>query len=110
MSNTSRSEYLQTIQPRYRKASKIEKNKILFEFCNICGYNRKCTISQTSEKYGYLIRNHLLKAIIFLWLPFYPYHITEKVNKALLSISPTTIDRLLSNLKILYNKSGLATI
>jgi len=141
MSNTSRSEYLQSIQPRYRKANKTEKNKILDEFCMICGYNRKYAIRLLNQKsppkcdwekrkrgpkkkYDHpdilkvltriwsatnLPCSKRLKAIIPLWLPFYPYHVTEKVNKALLSISPATIDRLLSKHRTRYNKRGLAT-
>jgi len=50
-----------------------------------------------------------LKAIIPLWLPYYPYHVTEKVEDALLTISAATIDRLLSKHRTRYNKRGLAT-
>ncbi|MFC2088049.1 integrase, partial [Calditrichota bacterium] len=50
MSNTSRSEYLLSIKHRYLNASKIEKNKILDEFCSICGYNRKYAIRLLNQK------------------------------------------------------------
>ena len=141
MSNTSKREYLQTIQPRYIKTSKLEKNKILDEFCSVCGYNRKYAIrllNQKSppkcfwemrkpgpkQKYNHpdivkvltkiwittnLPCSKRLKTIIPLWLPYYPYHITERVEKALLTISPATIDRLLSRYRTRYNKRGLAT-
>jgi len=33
--------YLQTIDRRYRQASRAGKGVILDEFCSICGYNRK---------------------------------------------------------------------
>ena len=36
--------YLQQIKPRYKKASKAEKKRILDEFCAVCGYNRKYAI------------------------------------------------------------------
>lgn len=44
MSEKSRKEYLQEIKVRYKKATKKEKNKILDEFCQVCGYNRKYAI------------------------------------------------------------------
>ena len=44
MSRKAKSEYLKEIKPRYKKADKLEKNKILNEFCKICGYNRKYAI------------------------------------------------------------------
>jgi hypothetical protein len=50
MSNTSRREYLETIQSRYKKASKSEKNKILDEFCRVCEYNRKYAIRLLNDK------------------------------------------------------------
>ena len=141
MSNTSRSEYLESIKPRYRKASKNEKKKIIDEFCNVCGYNRKYAIRLLNHKstpksdwekrkrgpkkrYDHpdiikiltriwsvtnLPCSKRLKVIIPLWLPYYPYHITEKVKEALLSISPATIDRLLSKHRSRYYKRGLAT-
>jgi hypothetical protein len=141
MSNASRGEYLETIQPRYKKANKSEKNKILDEFCKICGYNRKYAIRLLNEKlppkcdwekkkrgpkskYNHpdiikiltkiwsstnLPCSKRLKAILPLWLPYYPYHITEKVKESLLTISPATIDRLLSKHRNRYNKRGLVT-
>ncbi|MDQ3022629.1 MAG: hypothetical protein M3R36_19005 [Bacteroidota bacterium] len=39
MSGKSKNEYLQEIYGRYKKAEKDEKQKILEEFCNVCGYN-----------------------------------------------------------------------
>ena len=44
MGNDAKLEYLQTIRPRYRSASKKEKARILDEFCMNCGYNRKYAI------------------------------------------------------------------
>ncbi len=37
MSNVYRREYLKTILPKYTNANTNDKNKILNEFCNICG-------------------------------------------------------------------------
>lgn len=50
MDLTMRNEYLKTIQPRYLKASKEEKGKILDEFCQNTGQNRKYLIRKLSPK------------------------------------------------------------
>ncbi|MFC2088050.1 integrase [Calditrichota bacterium] len=42
-------------------------------------------------------------------MPHYPCHVTESIEKALLTISPATIDRLLAKSRFRYNKRGLAT-
>lgn len=44
MGTNSRNEYLQTIRPRYRSASKDDKKRIIDEFCLTCGYHRKYAI------------------------------------------------------------------
>ena len=41
MGRASRLEYLCQIHPRYRKASRTEKGRILDEFCRVAGYHRK---------------------------------------------------------------------
>ena len=141
MSNTSRKEYLWSIQHRYWKANKFEKKKILDEFCKVCGYNRKYAIRLLGQKsppkndwekckrgakkkYNHpdiikvltkiwvntnLPCSKRLKAIIPIWLPHYPYHVTDQVKKALLNISPATIDRLMAKSRYRYKKRGLAT-
>jgi hypothetical protein len=53
-----------------------------------------------------------LKAILPLWLPGYVQYfndLSSEVQKALLSISPATIDRLLSPTRVQYQKRGHAT-
>jgi len=50
-----------------------------------------------------------LKAIIPLWLPFYPYDIDEEAYYDLLTISPATIDRLMKPNRSKYQKAGLST-
>ena len=53
-----------------------------------------------------------LKAIIPVWLPKYIEYfgqITEEVRKALLTISPATIDRILKPIRIQYQKRGRST-
>ena len=44
MGPKSRQEWLEAISPRYRKASKKGKGKILDEFCAVSGYGRKYAI------------------------------------------------------------------
>lgn len=44
MSQRSKKEYLETIQPRYKKATKAEKQLILDEFVTTTGYHRKYAI------------------------------------------------------------------
>jgi hypothetical protein len=53
-----------------------------------------------------------LKAILPLWLPQYIEHfgqLKEDVIKALLSISPATIDRILKPVRVRYQKRGKST-
>jgi len=50
-----------------------------------------------------------LKAIIHLWLPYYPYYLPDALEEALLSISPATMDRLMKPMRCRFNKLGLAT-
>jgi hypothetical protein len=44
MSRASKKEYLKRIYPRYEKAERKEKRRILDEFCANCGYHRKHAI------------------------------------------------------------------
>ena len=44
MSQASRRDYLQRIYPRYQKASRPERQRILDEFCANCSYHRKHAI------------------------------------------------------------------
>jgi hypothetical protein len=44
MSRASRRDYLQRIYPRYQKASRAERRRILDEFCANCSYHRKHAI------------------------------------------------------------------
>ncbi|MCK4558328.1 MAG: integrase [Calditrichia bacterium] len=141
MSNESKNDYLSKIKPRYLKASKLEKEKILDEFCLICGYNRKYAIRKLNaknppkNKYEYLKRgpkskydhpdiekvlrtiwintnlpcSKRLKTILQIWIPFYPKYISDQTEKALLEISPATIDRIMQPWRTRYTKRGLST-
>ncbi len=44
MGRGSRWEYLRRIHPRYRRGARQEKRRILDEFCQVAGYNRKYAI------------------------------------------------------------------
>jgi hypothetical protein len=141
MNNDIRKEYLHTILPRYRNASKSEKIIILDEFCSVCHYNRKYAIRllngtrsgftpkkpakrgpKTIYKHPDLLKilKHLwrltnlpcskrLKALIPLWLPFYPYYLSESLTHELLTISAATIDRLMKPMRSKFNKLGLSS-
>jgi len=50
MSNKSKLEYLNEIKTRYMNSSKLEKQKILDEFCKVCCYNRKYAIQLLNSK------------------------------------------------------------
>jgi hypothetical protein len=48
MSGQSKWDYFKAIHPRYQRASKGEKKRILEEFCRVCGYHRKYAIRRLS--------------------------------------------------------------
>jgi hypothetical protein len=50
MSLKSKNELLEVVRPRYRKASKLEKQKILDEFTSATGYHRKHAIRVLKNK------------------------------------------------------------
>lgn len=51
MEALSRREYLKAIRPRYRVAGREYKQRILDEFCRICGYHRKHAIRLLKENH-----------------------------------------------------------
>lgn len=145
MSQKAKEEYFREIKPRYKRADKLEKQRILDEFCRICGYNRKYAIrllnrkdedspKKKKRKLGRpksyndpviihflkimlkstnMICSKRLKAVIPAWLPFYEETFCVKLNelskKKLLSISPSTIDRVLSIERKKLTRLGLST-
>jgi hypothetical protein len=139
MSKKAKTEYLIEIKKRYLSSSKAEKQIILNEFCKVCGYNRKYAIrlinkpgtnKKKSKKPGRpktynnplllefikriwicsnLACSKRLKAMIPFWLPFYDLSLEEDVKNLLLSISPATIDRILSRIRRKHKKFGLST-
>jgi hypothetical protein len=139
MSNVAKREYLQAIRPRYLAGSKFLKRAILDEFCRVCNYNRKYAIrllraspratqrvSRAGRRTIYsdpalitflkrlwiasnLACSKRLKAMIPLWLPHYEDQLPALIKHQIQTISPATIDRLLSPLRNRYTKRGLAT-
>src|SRR3972149_2095953 len=57
MSQKSKSELLEVVRPRYLKANKVEKQKILDGFTSATGYHRKHAIRVLKNKVQ--IQNHL---------------------------------------------------
>jgi hypothetical protein len=57
MSLNSKRELLEAVRPRYRKASKVEKQKILDEFTGATGYHRKHAIRVLKNQIQ--VQNHL---------------------------------------------------
>lgn len=130
MSNGSKAEYLFSILERYLKSDKEGKQKILNEFCKVCGYNRKYAIRKLNRKpeeksskkksrrgpkrrydseelldflksiwkASNLVCSKRLKAMIVDWLGWYKKDgksLSKETKELLLSISPSTIDRIL---------------
>jgi hypothetical protein len=50
MGKNFKMQYFKSIYERYHRASKRLKNKILDEFCKVCGYNRKYAISKLTGR------------------------------------------------------------
>lgn len=129
MSIEAAKEYLIQIWERYRNSSKKEKQKILNEFCSVCGYSRKYAIRILSKnphrsrgnkpgpKPTYNPESLLphLKTLWFQmeqmgakkmvaalphWLPhFNDKNFTPAIKSKVLAMSASTIDRLLKPIK-----------
>jgi len=137
MSPASKREYLQRIRPRYQKATREEKSRILNEFCSVCGYQRKYAIRLLNRperpprqrpgpkrRYGPEVVEVLkeiwfatdqicskrLKAAIPTWLPHYEREygkLPKEIRSKVLSLSPATIDRLLRPIRIRQRPKGI---
>jgi len=131
LSAAARREYAVQVGPRYRRAGRAERSKILDEFCAACGYERKYAIKllkgrrrakrspgQRGAKpiYGAeqveVVKaiwlsseqpcSKRLVAVLPVWMPFYERHhgkLGKAVREGVLSMSASTIDRLLSPLR-----------
>jgi len=80
MSLKSKNELVETVRPRYQKASKVEKQKILDEFTSATGYHRKHAIRVLKNKvqvqnrlkgksktYRRLYRGEVVQALEQIW-------------------------------------------
>ena len=56
MGQKEKKAYLLAICKRYYTANRLEKGKILDEYCSVCGYNRKYAIRRLGEQYQRLWR------------------------------------------------------
>jgi len=132
----SKREYLKAIRPRYRLAGRLYKQRILDEFCRICGYHRKHAIRLLRKNhsgrqrrpgrpsvYGKAERDVLeviwltanrpcsrrLQAALPLWLPYYEAEygrLGEALNGRLRAISPRSLDRLLTPVRRRHGTRG----
>jgi hypothetical protein len=59
MSQKSKRELLEVVRPRYLKASKVEKQKILDEFTSATGYHRKCRHGATATHAIRVLKNQV---------------------------------------------------
>jgi hypothetical protein len=130
-------EYIETLRKRYIQSTKIEKNMILSEFCATSQYDRKYAIKLLGGKvasrskqsgpkpvYDSDFMVHLvclwtlmrrmcskrMKAAIPQWLDYYRSEtLTIEIRNKLMTISPSSIDRLLKPYKIEFRKGLSAT-
>ena len=129
----ARKQYLKAIAERYKKAKRKEKNLILNEFCQVCGYNRKYAIlilngddldkkhksrpgrpSQYNESFAVSLKeiweatgricSKKLVAAIPIWIHFFEFSDTH--NKLLLKIGSSSIDRVLKGYR---SQKGLSS-
>lgn len=135
MTMTSKREYLEKIRGRYERAGRLHKGRILDEFCDNCGYERKWAIRLLSRRkrkpakrpgptshYEAAPLREALKEIWFatgqmcgkrlkeamgLWLPHYAKPLEESQRQLLHLASASTLDRLLTPLRARYGKRGM---
>jgi hypothetical protein len=129
MSPAAKWEYMKTVYPRYHQANRIEKKRILDEFCKTYGCHRKHAIRLLNgpipsehrprrrglrtysnevlailqdiwEAAGYPWSARL-KALLPVWLPWIKkrFRLTPVQEKQLLFISPAQMDRRLAHVK-----------
>lgn len=127
MTIEARREYLEAIRLRYKNGTRREKSRILDEFCQVCGYNRKHAIrilkgggGRRSAKPGpkatydlevvrhlvalWKLMNYMcgirMKAALPIWLSYYkPDDLKDDTRSKLMTISSSSIDRLLRPFK-----------
>jgi len=138
MVSQSKNEYLAKIKDRYRHANRKGKERILDEFCEVCGHHRKHAIRLLNKdgrkkqkkpgrpsKYGpeeiqvlesiWLSSNRpcasRLAGMTSLWLPHYETtrgDLDGSLREKLLAIKPRTLDRLLHHVRKKHGTRGLS--
>ncbi|MDP2193430.1 MAG: hypothetical protein Q8K36_02765 [Alphaproteobacteria bacterium] len=138
MTPQEKKSYLVEIKARYKKACKKEQGRILDEFCAVCHYHRKYAIRILSKPihrpkkkpgpvcyYDEAVLNVLrpiwiasdqlcskrLKVALKFWLPYDEHEkgiLSDSVRKKVLSMSASTIDRLLKKVRFEHGKKGLS--
>jgi hypothetical protein len=136
MVQQSKREYLAAIWKRYAGAGRRYKQKILDEFCEVCGFHRKHAIRLLNRRkavpkrrpgrpsrYGEAERKVLemiwltanrpcskrLKAALAIWLPHYERQegrLPSSVREKLLGISPRSLDRLMKPVRRRHGTRG----
>lgn len=136
MVKASKEEYLRAIRGRYRRAGRAYKQKILDEFCAVCGYHRKHAIRKLNarsskaqkkpgrpSKYGagerkvvekiWLAANRpcavRLQPMLEVWLPYYEEEqgaVAEATRQRLVKISSRTLERLLGPIRRRHGRRG----
>lgn len=129
-------EYLEKIRPRYARAGREHKRRILDEFCEVCGYHRKHAIRLLRwdrperkrrpgrpSQYGLAERKVLeriwlvanrpcslrFKAMLPVWLPHYEMEfgpLTPSLRGRLLAVSSRTLDRLMQPVRRVHGTRG----
>jgi hypothetical protein len=136
MVQKTKREYVEAIRSRYKKAGLEGKQRILDEFCAVCGYHRKHAIRLLNRsaavqkrkpgrpsEYGESERKVLeviwltanrpcsirFKAAIVVWLPYYEMEhgrVSDDQRKRLLRISARSLDRLMKPVRRLHGTRG----
>ena len=139
MSPQAKREYLAAVRPRYLRAGKAEKGRMLDEFCAVYGCHRKHAIRLLARarprprrrpgppvRYGQDLLAPLkaiwlgaeqacgkrLKAALPLWLGAWEkqHPLEPHLRRKLLAISPATIDRLLRPSRLRLSPKGRCEI
>jgi len=134
MSLSSKREYLLQIRARYHRSGRVYKSKILDEYCQVCGYDRKYAIKRLAVdpkrlrrkpgrkprydqerllpllKRVWLASDQMcskrLRAALPKWLPHLSA-LSRESKAQLLFLSPATMDRWLRPLRVRYPGKGL---
>jgi len=136
MGTDSKREYLEAIRARYHRVGRRFRSRILDEFCQVCGYHRKYAIRLLNAaprpkrrrrgrrrvyddaavailKSIWLASDQLcaprLHAALPIWLPHYQRHhgpLLPTLQRQLLAMSPSTINRLLRPCRAQHPRRG----